>query len=168
MDDFRVIRLDGASALLCKVAPAVSPIFGNNPGYQVYQYDRGMGAIQDYQTYDLANLADAGQPPTPSPGRWSFEYDFRAAYGYPELSARAAARLSEALVADAPARQRYTKYFSVSAAPEFTEQTFAIYRCAIANITPAEFLMCLSGATTPRTPLPHPDRRRSLQPAPRP
>jgi hypothetical protein len=168
MDDFRVIRLDSEPALLCKIAPAISPIFGNNPGYQVYQYDRGTGALRNYQTYDLANLADAGQPLTPSPGRWAFEYDFRDAYGYPELSAETVAKLSGAMVANATARQRYTKYYTVSAAPEFTEQTFPIYRCAIGNITPAEFLMCLSGVPKPKMPHPYPDRKRSLQPATRP
>ena len=162
MDDFRVIRLDDepAPALLCKIAPAISPIFGNNPGYQVYQYDRRTGTLRNYQTYYLTNLADVGQPLTPAPGRWAFEYDFREAYGYPELSAQTVARLSVALVADTTARQRYTKYYGVNAAPEFTDQTFAIYRCAIGNITSAEFLTCVSGVPKPKSPHPHPDRKR--------
>ncbi len=88
MDDFRVIRLDSEPALLCKIAPAISPIFGNNPGYQVYQYDRGTGILRDYQTYNLTNLADSGSAAAPAIGRWALEYDFREAYGYPELSAR--------------------------------------------------------------------------------
>ena len=164
MDDFRVIRVDGEPVLPCKIAPAVSPIFGNNPGYQVYQYDRGTGALRNYQTY-LSDLVDVQQPPSPTPGRWAIEYDFREAYGYPDLSADTVARLPDALAADATARQRYTKYYSVSAAPEFTEQTFPIYRCAIANITPAQFLECLSGVREPKAPHPSPDRKRSLQPA---
>jgi hypothetical protein len=168
MDDFRVIRSDGAPPLLCKVAPAISPIFGNNPGYQVYQYDRGTGALRNYQTFYLANLADPRQPLTPSPGRWAFEYDFHEAYGYPELSAHTAVRLSDDLLADTPARRHYTKFFSVSAPPEFAEQTFSGYRCAIANITPAEFLTRWSGVPKPKAPPPHPDRKRSLQPATRP
>ena len=56
MDDFRVVRKDGSPSLLLKIAPAVSPIFGNNPGYQVHQYDRESGALFNYQTYNLTNL----------------------------------------------------------------------------------------------------------------
>ena len=163
MDDFRVIRLDSEPALLCKIAPAISPIFGNNPGYQVYQYDRGTGILRDYQTYNLTNLADSGSAAAPAIGRWALEYDFREAYGYPELSARTVARLSVAMATDATVRERFSRYYGMGAAPEFTERTFAIYRCAIANIRPAEFLMCLSGVPTPKMPLPHPDRQRSQQ-----
>jgi hypothetical protein len=68
-------------------------------------------------------------------------------------------QLSDALVADATARECYTTYYGVSAAPEFTDRTFPVYRCALANITPTEFLMCLSGVSKPRTPRPHPDRK---------
>ena len=57
MDDFRVISRDGQPALFIKIAPAVSPIYGNNPSFQVYQYDRDSGVIQNYQTYFLTNLA---------------------------------------------------------------------------------------------------------------
>jgi hypothetical protein len=68
MDDFRVIRHDGGEPpLLCRIAPATSPIFGNNPGYQVYQFDRETGALRNYQPYYLTNLAGAGRPPAPSP-----------------------------------------------------------------------------------------------------
>jgi hypothetical protein len=64
-------------------------------------------------------------------------------------------------VADTAARQRYTQYYGVSAPPEFTDLTFGVYRCAIGNITPAEFLTCVSGVPKPKSPHPHPDRKRS-------
>lgn len=168
MDDFRVIRLDGEPVLPVKIAPAVSPIFGNNPGYQVYQFDRGTGQVQGYQTYYLWDLPGAGRPVAPAPGQWAFEYDFRAAYGFEELSAGVVARLSDSLATDAGARECYTKYYGVSAAPEFGEGAFPVYRCAIANVTPAEFLTCLTGVPKARAPLPHPDRKRSMQSATRP
>ena len=68
MDDFRVIRTAGAPDLACKIAPAISPIYGNNPGYQVYEYVRKTGVVQDYRTYYLTNLKDkAAQPAEPPP-----------------------------------------------------------------------------------------------------
>ncbi|MFO0888171.1 MAG: metallophosphoesterase [Isosphaeraceae bacterium] len=168
MDDFRVLRLDGEPVLPIKIAPAVSPIFGNNPGYQVYQFDRATGRVLNYQTYYLTNLPDAGRPaPSPVPGRWAVEYDFRAAYGLAELSARAFARLADTLTTDAETARRYSTYYGVSAPPEFDEKSFPIYRCAIANVTPSEFLRCLTGSPEPKAPLPHPDRKRPAQPAAR-
>jgi hypothetical protein len=72
-------------------------------------------------------FADAGRPASPAPGRWALEDDFHAAYGYAELSAGAVARLSDALATDAEARRHYTKYYGVSAAPEFDGRTFPVY-----------------------------------------
>ena len=136
MDDFRVIRPDGEPALLCKVAPAISPIFGNNPGYQVYRYDRGTGALQGYRTYFLTDLADGGGPRPPTPGRWALEYDFGEAYGLDALTPapspdwrtdgdgrRGPAALHEVL------RRR-------ARPPRSRPGRSTIYRCAISNRQP--------------------------------
>ena len=66
MDDFRVIRLNDKPVLFCKVAPAISPVYGNNPGFQVVQYDRQTGEIEDYQLDYLTNLSTAGKPTAPA------------------------------------------------------------------------------------------------------
>jgi hypothetical protein len=164
MDDFRVIRLDGEPVLLCKIAPAVSPIFGNNPGYQTYQYDRDSGALQNFQTYYLTNLDSARNPALPAEGRWAIEYDFREAYGLDGLTARTVDRLADRIKTDATARRNYVAFYAVSAVSEITPQTFDIYRCAIANITSAEFLTCLSGTPKPKRPPAFPDRRSATVP----
>ena len=162
MDDFRIIRPAGSPDLLCKIAPAISPIYGNNPGYQVYDYDRMTGEVKDYRTYYLTNLPD--QPPAPAPpppaGRWALEYAFDEAYTAPGFNVRTVTRLDEAMKSNAVLRQRYTTYYVVSAAPEFNDQTLEVYRCAIANITLSQFLRCLTNEPTPKTPRPHPDHRR--------
>src|SRR5262249_41065842 len=59
-DDFRVIRLDGKPAFFSKIASSISPIYGNNPGFYVVQYERETGLVQDYQMYYLTNLGGAG------------------------------------------------------------------------------------------------------------
>jgi hypothetical protein len=170
MDDFRVIRSGQAPELLCKIAPAISPIFGNNPGYQVYEYDRTTGAVRDYRTYYLTNLDDrtAGPSGAVAPGRWSLEYRFGEAYGAAAFDAPTIVRLAEAMGNDAVLRQRYTQYYGVSAPPEFNDRTFGVYRCAIGNVTPGEFLRCLTGVPKPRAPLAHPDRIRMRPAADRP
>jgi sphingomyelin phosphodiesterase acid-like 3 len=161
MDDFRLIHLKRKPALLLKLAPAVSPIFGNNPGYQVYQYDRASGAVQNYQTYYLTNLATDGKPTAQAAATWALEYDFQTAYGAHGLNPETVAQLADGLKTDAALQRQYTKFYGVSAPPEFTPQTFEIYRCAIANISAAEFLTALSGLPKPARPRYLPDRQRS-------
>lgn len=158
MDDFRVIRLAGKPSLLLKITPAISPIFGNNPGFQVYQIDRATGLPRNFQTYYLTSLAGDGS--------WMLEYDFLAAYGVDALNAATVAGIADRMKSDPGLQRRYTTFYGVSAPPEFTPATFPIYRAAIANVTPAEFLKALTGgpprpaSSTPR----HPDRRRTLAP----
>ncbi len=163
MDDFRVVRPASSPDLLCKIAPAISPIYGNNPGYQVYDYDRTTGEVKDYRTFYLTNLPDQPNPPSappPPPSRWGLEYAFDEAYAAPGFNLQTVTRLEEAMKSNSVLRQRYTTYYVVSAAPEFNDQAFEVYRCAIANITPSQFLRCLTNEPTPKTPRPHPDRQR--------
>ena len=154
-----------APGLLCKITPAISPIFGNNPGYQVFEYDRTTGVVRDYRTNYLTNLAAKGSEPAEPPptGRWAVEYAFGEAYTAPVLDLHTVTRLEEGMRSDAPLRQRFTRYYGVSAAPEFSEGTFEIYRCAIANVTSSEFLRCLTAVSEPKAPLPYPDRKRMPQ-----
>ena len=50
-----------------KVAPSISPIFGNNPGFHVLNYDRQTGDVIDFSTWYLANLDQASGT---TPGEW--------------------------------------------------------------------------------------------------
>jgi hypothetical protein len=73
MDDFRVLAdTGGKGAFFIHICPAVSPIRGNQPGFQVARYDRGTGAIRDLATYDLT----MGKSPA-----WRLAYDFDRDYG---------------------------------------------------------------------------------------
>jgi hypothetical protein len=149
MDDFRVINLAGQPALFIKIAPAISPIYGNNPSFQVYQYDRESGVIQNYQTYYLTNLTSSGQGASPSTGRWAMEYDFRQAYGFSALDPATVATLADRIATDPEVARRYIIHYGVSAEPEITAATLGAYRCAIPSVTPAEFQLCNRGVPVP-------------------
>ena len=168
MDDFRVIRLDGEPVLLCKIAPAISPIFGNNPGYQVYQYDRESGALENYQTYYLTDLdSRAGSRRRPRPAGGPSSTTSARPTAWTPRPPGTVDRLADRIRTDAAVRRNYTTFYGVSAAPEITPQTLDVYRCAITNVTPAEFLTCLSGTPKPKRPPAFPDRRPAAGPAPR-
>jgi sphingomyelin phosphodiesterase acid-like 3 len=166
MDDFRVLWLNGLPALFIKIAPAISPIFGNNPGYQVYEYDRETGVIQNYRTYYLTLPTRSGNPIAPDVGQWAFEYDFRQTYGFSALNPSIVAQLGERIGVNAEVARHYTRFYSVSAVPEITVQTIGVYRCAISNVTRAEFQTCYRGVAEPLNPPPVPGRKVLVEAAP--
>jgi hypothetical protein len=89
----------------------------------------------------------------------STEYDLQMAYGFDSVTARAIDRLANGMQTDVAVQQRYSKFYGVSAAPEFTPESFGVYRCAISDVTPAEFLKCMSGVPMPKRTPRLPDRR---------
>ena len=50
MDDFRVIGTPKVPLVVNKLVPSVSPIFKNNPAFQVYLYDENR---RDYRLSDI-------------------------------------------------------------------------------------------------------------------
>ena len=96
MDDFRVVPSGGKPSLLLKIAPAISPIFGNNPGYQVYQYDRAVrqpGELPDL--LPVEPLHERSSPRFRRRDHGALEYDFRQAYAAEAVNAREVARLAD-------------------------------------------------------------------------
>ncbi|PCI26769.1 MAG: hypothetical protein COB67_09800 [SAR324 cluster bacterium] len=74
MDSFRVLHdAEDKPVLFNHITPAVSPIFGNNPGYQVFTVDTKTNYAIDRETFYL-ELNDAEQT-------WKFEYSFGEQYG---------------------------------------------------------------------------------------
>jgi hypothetical protein len=165
-DDFRVIRLNGKPVLFSKIAPAISPIFGNHPGYQVYEFDRRTGVIQNYQTYYLTNLTLDGKPTEPAAGVWALEYDFHATYGFSALDPITITLLADAIKTTEPLQQLYLRFHSVSTALNTSASAIDVYRCAITNATPAEFQLCYRGAPQSNRSPPDPGRKSTVGSAP--
>jgi sphingomyelin phosphodiesterase acid-like 3 len=159
MDDFRVIRLEGKPVLFCKVAPAISPVYGNNPGFQIVQYDRHTGAVANYQLDYLANLSTDGKPTVPAAAQWTTEYDFRQTYGLSAVNAQTITQLAESMKTNTSFQQSYMKFYTVSAEPDITPRTLQVYRCAILSLTPAELEACIHGLPSSTHMPPVPDKR---------
>ncbi len=138
MDDFRVVQLGGRPALLTKIAPAVSPIFGNNPGYQIFHYERATGDVRDYLTYGLPLNSPAGNTPA-----WRVEYEFSRTYGSLQFNASSMVQLGADIISGAPARATFRQFYTVSGPP--TPVSDLILGCAIRNTTVAGFTDCAAG-----------------------
>ena len=58
------------------IAPSITPLTGNNAGYQLYQVDQRTFEVTGTQTYS-ANVSDSLNWEAPE---WQFEYDARSTY----------------------------------------------------------------------------------------
>lgn len=138
MDDFRIDRLDDKPVLLHKIAPAVSPIFGNNPGFQSYEIDPQTSVISNWKTYSL-NLADRQAPKA-----WKLEYEARTAYQLESLNAQSVEQLFRFMHAhpDSGFATKYRRHYSMGTSM-ISPEDLPVYLCTILNATYPQFAACL-------------------------
>jgi hypothetical protein len=137
MDEFRLPPGGG----FLHVTPAVSPLFGNNPGFQVFEYDRAAGAIRDMRTYflPLAPAPAAGTQP-----EWRQEYTFRKEYRQSGYDAATLEKVRRAIGHDIAVRRSYMTLYPVRSLEERAsdQHHWKVYWCGIANFTPLDFARC--------------------------
>ena len=135
MDDFRVLADKDGPYAFERIVPSISPMFQNNPSYQVYSYDRVSGVLLDYLTrsYD------------PQRSSWTKGYDFAEKYGLGPLTATTLNTLAEDIRENEGSRaQSYIKYYDGAAksrtrTPEFLRSL----ACALTNLDVESFQSCL-------------------------
>ncbi len=134
MDELRLPEGGG----FIHVTPAVSPLFGNNPGFKVFSYSRADGQIADARTYYL-NLAATGD----AAGKWALEYDFADAYAQPAIDGQTVQAVEQAIGDDPAVRTRYMTWYPVgSASGSAALAHWRAYWCAAKAFTPATFADC--------------------------
>jgi hypothetical protein len=141
-DSYRLLY-DGTQPIAVdKVAPAISPVYGQSPSFLTFSYDPASGLPSDYSVTYLSNLDETSKTnATPS---WRSEYTFTEAYRQPSYSAAAVAALWEALGKDGPAQETFRRFYPVSHGTLDTE-TLSAYLCAIRHIDTAGFTACYCG-----------------------
>lgn len=142
MDTFRLFGdVDGRTASFNHVTPAVSPVFGNNPGYQIFSYARATGELVDYATFYLTNLT---RDPPRGRGLWRKEYAFDDAYGLSGINGRTLQQLSRLVARNAEMRKKFMRYYDVSRTdkPVISPRDIDAYRCALSHPTAQGFERC--------------------------
>ncbi len=154
MDEFRLLGRGGANRGFVLNTPAISPIFGQNPGFDVYAVNAD-GSLSDRETWAVVNLERAG----PSvPLAWKREYAFTRLWGLPRLDLPSLERLASAIRDDKQARAKWFSVFRVGNpaiwhVPDGVESLppgqFRAYDCTIGFIDPGEYQHCYCGAGQP-------------------
>ena len=134
-DDFRLLTAgDGSAATeLVRVAPGISPVFGSNPGYQVYTYDAQTFALNDETTYAL----DLGS----SSPAWSKEYDYAETYGQTLATPQEQLAVYAGIMTNPVSQTAYLTYKNQDAVSQstITADNASIYLLAPGFVTPASY-----------------------------
>jgi sphingomyelin phosphodiesterase acid-like 3 len=139
-DDYRLlIDQRGTALAAAKLVPAISPVFGQNPAFQVFSYDKVSGTPRDFSTWYLSN---PGQ--SPAAADWQLEYTFSQAYKLPCYSPSDVETVWKSLSADRATQDLYRGLYNVGRG-ELDVAVFPAYRCAIGNLTRASFTACFCG-----------------------
>lgn len=141
-DDYRLL-LDakGEAVALDKIAPAISPVFGQNPGFHMFTYDRQSGLPTDFSTIYLANLEQAEAAEA---GDWLFEYSFAKTYGQPNYSPDSVEAVWKSLAEAGPIQDTFRRLYNVSRGA-LSGATLPAYTCAMAHPDPQSFAACYCG-----------------------
>jgi hypothetical protein len=138
-DDFRLIGPAGAARKFVLLDPAISPIYGQNPGFRVVTYRRD-GTVIDQTTYYLTNLKCASSK---TKGKWKEEYTFTRQWKAQTLDAANLSSVYNQVVADPKARERWLEDFAVLGPTLQDEKRFvrALY-CADEGLSVEDYKKC--------------------------
>jgi len=134
MDDFRLIYSSGEDKQpldFIHITPAVTPVFSNNPAFQIISYSPDSGALNETMTY-YVDLKDA----VPD---FKQEYVYSTTYDVaPNLSGLA--KLYPAMPNDQEKLNNYTGFYYVSSTAASIANVWQWYWCGMGNLTPADYI----------------------------
>lgn len=139
MDDFRVLTGQAGKPLTpIKIGPSVSPIFGNDPAFTVFTYDRASGAATDYAVHTIVPA-----PAGPMASSWKTEYSFRGTYKLPGYGARGLASLAARIRTDGATRTMFGSFYTgQSGTNPMQGANWLAYACAETAMLPSNYSAC--------------------------
>jgi hypothetical protein len=141
MSEFRVYDT-GSGGVPDVGVPAVSPLFGNNPGFVSMRLDLS-GAVLDYTAY--AFTADGSSPP-PSAGGWITLFDFGVLYRQPAVTGAAMDAAAALIASDSTVRAAWRRnYAGGRPGQNPTNANWQGYWCAIRNLEGPAYAACAQG-----------------------
>jgi len=127
-DEFRIAGGD-----FIHVTPSVTPIFGNNPAFEIVDVRRN-GDIAGYTAWHLPNVTLP----------WTREYSFDEAYAKTKYDTASLMQLATAIGSDSATREQYFGYSS-SGAAKSTASALAAWKgywCGLTAMTGNAFTTC--------------------------
>lgn len=136
MDDFKIIYQDNSPKSFVHISPAITPVFGNNPGFQSVSYNSTNLSFNNYKTY-YVNISEKTD-------KWKYEYSFSKNYKVKNITATTLDKIYNQMLKDSTVRNNYMKYFPVSSKHSsfIDKSNWNWYNCGIVNVLSEEYLNC--------------------------
>lgn len=134
-DWFQMLRIDNSNTIPVTGTPSISPIYGNNPGFKIYQYSPIEGKLRNFQTYYY---------PLNENAEWGVEYSFDKIY---QPNCRDCT-LPDGMMRLEPANvlaDYYKHFYAVSTASQpITTKWMPYYWCAVQEVEVEKYKKCIS------------------------
>lgn len=131
MDSFRLLHSSYGEPLIYNhITPAVSPIFGNNPAFQVFTINNETNFARNYVTYFLDLQSDAPQ--------WDVEYCFCKQYNQPIITPKSMQAVWSMIGSCPILKKEYSHMYDVSNSP-IPESAWKIYYETMNEMTATAF-----------------------------
>ncbi|MCU1265583.1 MAG: putative acid sphingomyelinase-like phosphodiesterase [Acidobacteria bacterium] len=142
MDSFELVPAQNKqAAVFVHITPAISPVYGNNPAFEVVTYDRQSAALSDYSVYyfDLASAAAKKNDPV----TWQQEYTFSKAYVQAAVTPATLQAVHDGLLTKGNSyATNFGRYYNVSRNPPALKKLLPFW-CGMIYLTIPEYQNCL-------------------------
>ncbi len=115
------------------ITNSLAPISGNNPGFQVVQYNKKLNMITDFTTYFFKGLS------TFDTAQWERGGDFNETFGIDTFSQNSLNSIYMQLEADTSLRSKYIDFYNTS---NINDENWKAYWCATGRVSQSGFIDC--------------------------
>lgn len=136
-DTFQILASPHHKPIPFTGTPAISPVFGNNPGFKIYSYSAPGLQLVDFSTYYYS---------IKNKNNWEKEYDFDEVYQLNHSSGEMVNGMLQ-LQPKGELAERYKTYYAVNSNSQpITKYNkwLPYYWCAIHGLTSSDYQNCLS------------------------
>jgi len=110
MDDFRLFKnsqnINDTASVFVHIIPSVSPVFGNNPAFEIFTYNEETFSLLDYDSYNL-NIASQTQ-------LWQRQYEFNSVYNQNGINKMSLNTIFNNILNDVSIRGNYIQFYNGS------------------------------------------------------
>lgn len=141
-DGFELVQSGKNPSVYVHVNPAISPVYGNNPGFEVVTFNSQSAVLSDYSAYyfDIKSAAARKNDPI----TWTPEYTFSKAYGQTEITPTTLQSIHNGLLKNEHGYlTNYEQYYNVSASTQINSKNLIPYWCGMIYLTVPDYLTCL-------------------------
>ncbi|MBK9331464.1 MAG: metallophosphoesterase [Ignavibacteria bacterium] len=143
-DDFRIFYEGNNPVSFIHITPSVSPVYDNNPAYQIFSYDNTDFSLHNYETYYLNNVRENNTDANETP-QWLFEYNFNDNYDENSVNIDAMLNVAMKIADDSTYRESYIKFYTCSneTMTDKDIDTWCYNVCGFGNLTVDSYAECL-------------------------